>query len=42
MVLVKRWDFFQVFVVGKMGKEKVSLDILEKKKNAFLDSTTKE
>ena len=41
MVLVKSWDFFQVFIVGKMGKEKVSLDILEKK-NAFLDSTTKE
>ena len=32
MVLIKRWDFFHVFIVGKMGKEKVSLDILEKKK----------
>ena len=41
MVLVKRWDFFHVFIVGKMGKEKVSLDILEKK-NAFLDYKNKE
>ena len=41
MVSVKKWDFFHVFIVGKIGKEKVSVDILEKK-NAFLDSTTKE
>ena len=32
MVLVKKWDFFHVFIVGKIGKEKVSVDILEKKK----------
>ena len=41
MVLVKKWDFFHVFIVAKIGKEKVSVDIL-KKKNAFLDSTTKQ
>ena len=41
MVLVKKWDFFHVFIVGKIGKKKVSVDILEKQ-NAFLDSTTKE
>ena len=31
MVLVKKWDSFHVFIVGKLGKEKVSVDILEKK-----------
>ena len=41
MVLVIKCDFFNVLIVGKIGKEKVSVDILEKK-NAFLDSTTKE
>ena len=40
MVLVKIWDFFHVLIVGKIGQEKVTVDILEKK-NAFLDSTTK-
>ena len=32
MVLVKKWDFLHVFIVGKIGKEKVSVEILEKKK----------
>ena len=32
MVLVQKWDFFNVLIVGKIGKEKVSVDILEKKK----------
>ena len=31
MVLVKKWDFYNVLIVGKIGKEKVSVDILEKK-----------
>ena len=32
MVLVKKWDFFHVLIVGKIGKEKVTVDILEKKR----------
>ena len=35
MVLVKKWDIFHVFIVGKIGKEKVSVDILGKKKRLF-------
>ena len=41
MVLVIKWDFFHVLIVGKIGKKKVSVDFLQNK-NAFLDSTTKE
>ena len=35
MVLVQKWPFFQLFVSGNIGKEKVFYDILEHK-NAFL------
>ena len=31
MVLVKKWDFFHVLIVAKIGKEKVTVDILGKK-----------
>ena len=35
MVLVKKWDFFHLFIYGKIGKKKVFGDILERK-NAFV------
>ena len=35
MVLVQKWPFFQLFVLGNLGKENVFYDILERK-NAFL------
>ena len=35
MVLVQAWPFFQLFVLGNIGQEKVFYDILERK-NAFL------
>ena len=35
MVLVEKWPFFQLFVFGNIGQEKVFYDILEQK-NAFL------
>ena len=35
MVLVQKWPFFQLFILGNIGKEKVFYDILEEK-NAFL------
>ena len=35
MVLVKKWLFFQVFILGNVGEENVFYDILERK-NAFL------
>ena len=35
MVLVQKWPFFQVFVLGNIGQENVFDDILEPK-NAFL------
>ena len=35
MVLVQKWPFFQLFVLGKIGQESVFYDILERK-NAFL------
>ena len=35
MVLVQKWTFFQVFVLGNIGQENVFYDILEQK-NAFL------
>ena len=31
MVLVKKWDFFHVLIVGKIGKGNVTVDILEEK-----------
>ena len=35
MVLVQKWPFFQLFVLGDIGKEKVFYDIQEPK-TAFL------
>ena len=35
MVLVLKWPFFQVFVLGNVGQENVFYDILERK-NVFL------
>ena len=35
MVLVQRWPFFQLFVLGNIGQENVFNDILELK-NAFV------
>ena len=35
MVLVQKWPFFQLFVLGNIGHENVFYDILELKK-AFL------
>ena len=35
MVLAKKWPFFQLFVLGNIGQEKILNDILERK-NAFL------
>ena len=40
MVLVKKWDFFHLFIFGKIGKKQVFGDILERK-NAFLDYKNK-
>ena len=40
MVLVKKWDFFHLFIFGKIGKKQVFADILERK-NAFLDYKNK-
>ena len=40
MVLVHKWDLFHVFIFGKIGKKKVSVDILERK-NALLDYKNK-
>ena len=37
MIFVKKWQFFHLFILGKIGQEKVFNDILDKKKNAFLD-----
>ena len=36
MVLVDKWNFFHLFIFGKIGKKKFFGDIL-KRKNAFLD-----
>ena len=36
MVLVKKWDFFHLFIFGKIGKKKIFGVILERK-NAFLE-----
>ena len=35
MVLVQKWQFFQLLLLGNIGKENVFYDIL-KRKNAFL------
>ena len=35
MVLVQKWPFFQLFILGNIGQENVFDDILEPK-NAFL------
>ena len=35
MVLVQKWLFFKLFVLGNIGQENVFYDILERK-NAFL------
>ena len=40
MVLVQKWPFFQVFVLGNVGKENVFYDILERK-NFFLGHKNK-
>ena len=40
MVSVQKWDFFHLFILGKVGKKKVFGDILERK-NAFLDYKNK-
>ena len=40
MVLVKKWLFFQLFVLGKFGNENVFNDILERK-NDFLSHKKK-
>ena len=36
MVLVEKWSFFQLFLLGNVGQENVFYDILERK-NSFLD-----
>ena len=36
MIFVKNWQFFHLFILGKIGQENVFYDILDKK-NAFLD-----
>ena len=40
MVLVKRWQFFLLFILGKIGRENVFHDTL-KRKNALLDYINK-
>ena len=35
MVLIQKWSFFQLFVLGNFGHQNVFYDILERK-NAFL------
>ena len=36
MVLAKKWEFFEVFILGKIGQEDVYYDILEGK-NTFVE-----
>ena len=36
MVLAKKWQFFEVFSLGKIGQEDVYYDILEGK-NTFVE-----
>ena len=40
MVLVQKWPFFQLFVLGNIGQENVFYDILEGK-NFFLGHKNK-
>ena len=40
MVLVKKWPFLQLFILGNLGQENVFYDILERN-NAFLDYKNK-
>ena len=40
MVMLKKWDFFHLFIFGKIDKKQVFGDILERK-NAFLDYKNK-
>ena len=35
MVLMKNWQFFLLFILGKKGQHNVFQDILERKKTAF-------
>ena len=41
MVLVQKWPFFQVIILGTIGQENVFYDILERK-NGFLGYKNKE
>ena len=41
MDLVKKWDFLQLFISGKIGKKKAFRDILERK-NGFPDYEKKD
>ena len=41
MVLVQKWPFFQLFVLGNIGQENVFYDILERR-NAFLGKKKQE
>ena len=36
MIFVKNWQFFNFFILSKIGQEKVFYDIFDRK-NAFLD-----
>ena len=36
MVLAKKWEFFEVFILGKIGQEDVYYDILEGE-NTFVE-----
>ena len=36
MICVKSWPFFHVFILSKIGQEKVFYNILDRK-NAFVD-----
>ena len=36
MVLVKNWEFFHIFILGKIGQKNVFYDIVEQR-NAFLE-----
>ena len=35
MVLVQKWPFFKLFVLGNIGQENFFYDILEEKKKPF-------
>ena len=40
MVLIQKWPFLQLFILGNISQEKVFYDIL-KRKNAFLGHKNK-